>query len=627
MRLHYRRKFNFLRRILFILCIFSLYISRDSLSLNAKNTLLGSNFSEYHGGLIDDIQVLRCYCWYRQCGSLYAPILQPSGASKLVKEKKNVLWNRVSKNISAEPIYSLENGIFYNSYLYVHAKNKQSKLKNSIKELAIARDSALIPLEVLRDINKMVKSSDSSVFHNHVYQRDKPTSPWWKLLFGIAVDSDDISVFGEEWVYKGSGIWCKYILNDDDNDPPIVNLEMYLGSSFIESRPYWKEVIHEFHRNNIPSLPISITRKIKTPRARRGPLNGLSGPLKSPDNENNILRLLQVDEDYKITSPHIHFSKGQRSFKILQMTDFHFKCTENSMTIINEIKTVNFIDHILALENPDLVVITGDLLDSTNSMDYQTCIMRLVQPMISNKIPYAISLGASDESKLAALPQIKDFISNLPYSFNHVATAEGHMAIQVSFTKKLLKHALFERETDIKYEPSPSEALFFIFDSFNPVNNFLLKYIDLIGKIDYGLTFQYFPLSEYRPHGLFPIIGQYNERSTLTVDTSRSKGEVSMMIGGKHYNSFLDILNLWNVKGVSCGHEHNNDCCLQSKNEMWLCYGGSAGMGVSRMEGLYPNVRLFNLDDIMDEITSWKRSSNFVDEVYDYQYIYKGKQQ
>lgn len=104
--------------------------------------------------------------------------------------------------------------------------------------------------------------------------RDKPTSPWWKLLLGIAVDSDDISVFGEEWVYKGNGIWCKYILNNDGNDLPIVDLEIYLGSSFIESRPNWKEVIHEFHRNNIPSLPISITRKINTPRTRHGPLNG-----------------------------------------------------------------------------------------------------------------------------------------------------------------------------------------------------------------------------------------------------------------------------------------------------------------------------------------------------------------
>ena len=575
--------------------------------------------------MIDDIQVLRCYHWYRQCGSLYAPRLHPSNTASKVKDKNNVLWSRVSKNITIEALYSLQSGAFYNSYLYVHPKGFQSNSRNSIKELAIARDSALIPLQVLRDINKMVKSSDSSVFHNHVYQREKPTSSWWKLLFGISVDSDDIAVFGEEWVYKGSGIWCKYVLNDDDSDPPIISLEIYLGSSFIESRPSWKEVMHEFHRNNIPSLPISITRKLKTKNNLHKASKRLTGPLKAPEKDNNILELLQVDGNYKITSPHIQFSRGQRSFKILQMTDFHFKCTDNSMSIINEIRTVNFIDRVLALENPDLVVITGDLLDSQNTIDYQTCIMKLVQPMISNKIPYAISLGVSDESNLATPSQVQDYIRNLPYTFNSVASEEGHIAIRVSFKKKLLKNTLLKRGINAKDETTPSEALFFVFDSFNPVNDFLLDYSNLIGKIDYGLAFQYFPLSEYRPHGLFPIIGQYNERSTLTVDTSRSKGEVSMTIDGKNYKSFLDILNLWNIKGVSCGHEHNNDCCLQSINEMWLCYGGSAGIDVARIEGIHPNVRLFNLDDIKDEITSWKRSSNLVDEVYDYQYIYKGK--
>ncbi|CAI4732338.1 CEQ_1a_G0050000.mRNA.1.CDS.1 [Saccharomyces cerevisiae] len=622
MRLHYRRRFNFLRRILFILCITSLYLSRDSLKLHAKNVLMDHNVAEYHGGMIDDIQILRCYHWYRQCSSLYAPKLHPSNTAKKIKDKNSILWTRVSKNITVETLYSLQSGPFYNSYLYVHLKDFQSNPKNTIKELAIARDSALIPLQVLRDINKLVKSSDSSVFHNHVYLREKPTSSWWKLLFGISVDTDNIAVFGEEWVYKGSGIWCKYILNDDDNDAPITNLEIYLGSSFIESRPSWKEVIHEFHRNNIPSLPISITRKLETKNHHHKFSNGLLGSLRTPSKDINI----QVDADYKITSPHIQFSRGQRSFKILQITDFHFKCTDNSMTVINEIKTVNFIDRVLASENPDLVVITGDLLDSHNTIDYQTCIMKVVQPMISNKIPYAISLGVSDESNLATSAQIRDFIRNLPYTFNNVASEEGHMAIEVSFKKKLTKNTLLKRDIDTEDETNPSEALFFVFDSFAPVNNFLQDYNDLIGKIDFGLAFQYFPLSEYRPHGLFPIIGQYNERSTLTVDTPRSRGQVSMTINGKHYKSFLDILSLWNIKGVSCGHEHNNDCCLQSKNEMWLCYGGSAGIGLPRIQGIYPTVRLFNLDDILDEITSWKRNSNFVDEVYDYQYIYKGKQ-
>lgn len=80
-------------------------------------------------------------------------------------------------------------------------------------------------------------------------------------------------------------------------------------SSFIESRPSWKEVIHEFHRNNIPSLPISITRKLETKNHHHKFSNGLLGSLRTPSKDINI----QVDADYKITSPHIQFSRGQRS--------------------------------------------------------------------------------------------------------------------------------------------------------------------------------------------------------------------------------------------------------------------------------------------------------------------------
>lgn len=240
-----------------------MYLSRDSLKLHAKNVLMDHNVAEYHGGMIDDIQILRCYHWYRQCSSLYAPKLHPSNTAKKIKDKNSILWTRVSKNITVETLYSLQSGPFYNSYLYVHLKDFQSNPKNTIKELAIARDSALIPLQVLRDINKLVKSSDSSVFHNHVYLREKPTSSWWKLLFGISVDTDNIAVFGEEWVYKGSGIWCKYILNDDDNDAPITNLEIYLGSSFIESCLLGKKLSMNFIEITYLLCPYQLQESLK----------------------------------------------------------------------------------------------------------------------------------------------------------------------------------------------------------------------------------------------------------------------------------------------------------------------------------------------------------------------------
>lgn len=530
-------------------------MARIPLILQIQNILHSKQTSEYQGGLIDGIQFIRCYRWFRQCGSLTA-------TQNIAKNEKIVTWSRVSKNLSKDSVYSIESGILFNTYLYVHRWKKSSPIK-PITEVAISRDPSIIPLQVLQDVQKLIRSSDSSVFHNHIHRQRRPI---WSFFSRWQTDPNDIYLLGEDWEYKGGGIWCKY----EYNKSPITDIELYLGSGFIESRLYWKEVIHEYNRGKgIRSLPMSITREAK-PDPKM---------LKIPENKD------------KVNSLHISMKRDRGdSFKVLQITDVHFRCSDGTVAILNEFQTKHFISNTIDRENPDLVVITGDTLDGENSFDYQTCIMKVVQPMIRSNIPYAISFGISDFSPLATRLQIKEFVSQLPLCMNKFASPEGHMAI----TSVL---------------PTGSELVIYVLDSFAPIESFfeqMKEYKDF----EYALVFRHLPIPEYRPEGVFPIIGQYNERSTFKLKPEEE-------------GYIYDLLCAHNIKAISCGHEHNNDCCLQSRGEMWLCYGGCTGVGPDKIKTMEANVRLFQIDDSV--ITSWKRNIRQIDRVYDYQYIYNKK--
>lgn len=551
MRLRHQRRVRRFNRLIVFSIALIFFFFRTQLAVQFLNTLFYAQTPEYHGGLIDEVQIMRCYHWFRQCDSLVGPRNEVN--------RELLAWSRVSKNFTVESSYAIQSGSFYNTYLYVHRWKTLSALK-PISDFAISKDPATVPLSVLTDVQKLIKSSDSSVFHKHVYHQR--TSVWDYLSFWRQNSRDDVHLLGEDWKYKGGSIWCKYQNGDD----PVIDIQIYLGAGFIESRPHWREVMHEYFRPNNKDneyIPISITRKVR-----------------SFSNKN----LEPFD-----SSLHLKLSKNHaNTLKVLQITDVHFKCSDDGLSILNEFQTVNFIANVIEIESPDMVVITGDFLDGPNSFDFQTCIMKLVQPMIKKGIPYAFSVGYMDFSRYATQSQLKDFVMQLPYCLNKWSSTDGHMAVEIKLN-------------------SGSEIVIYVLDSFMSIEPFFVER-ERLKLPQYSLAFRHLPINDYRPEGSFPLIGKYNERSALQLNT-----EINQNVG--------NILNTFKVMALSCGYEHNNDCCLRSKDDIWLCYGGSTGVGLPRMTDMNANIRMFKIDDDKGEVKSWKRSTASIESVYDYQYI------
>lgn len=343
---------------------------------------------------------------------------------------------------------------------------------------------------------------------------------------------------GEEWKHRGGGVWCRH----RGGAQPVTNIELYVGAGFVESRENWKEVLHELPRPGL--LPLSITR--------------------------------QVLGRESVVSQNIG-----NSFKVLQISDTHIRGTIDPVTIRAEIQTRAFIASVISLENPDFVVITGDFLDGLNSVDCELCVMKLIEPLILSKTPFAVLKGTTDFSTQCSEAKVMEFVRDQPLCVNSVAPH--------GLTVNLGNGASVMLYWGDK-EPMDAQET-------------------AVTPVDYALAFTHWPLPEYRPAGVFPLVGSYRER---VADEKLLE---------RHSSGVYAALKRRGVQVVSCGYEHNNDCCLKPDDDMWLCFAGVSGVGAEKMDGVAVTVRLFKVDDERGEVTTWKRMAQSLDAVVDYQVV------
>ncbi|CCH58054.1 hypothetical protein TBLA_0A02550 [Henningerozyma blattae CBS 6284] len=568
-----RKLLKVFKKTTYLTTFLLLCIAWSRLRLFFLNVKSQPNAVEYNGGLIDDIKLMKCYRWYKNCETLYA--------QSAVHDNSFVLWNRVSKNMTDSSLYAIESNWLYETFFYVHLFNTNANKedeKQPLADIAVSRDPSLVPLTVLQEVMPSLRSSDSMMGNKRLYYQK---TSWWYRFWNNPLPTKMNLM--NKWKHNNDILWSKI----QHDSCLITNIQLYLGSNFVESRPFWKEIIHELHNEDGNSIPISITRKVEC---------GFDANHTFPKNTINNKDLLQL--------------KQKSDLKILQLSDIHIKGNEENSAILGEFQSRIFISRIIDIERPDLVVITGDILDGNKSVDYQTCILNVVQPIIRAQIPFVISFGAKDFSKYATQQEITDFVNQIPYCLNKNSDSNGHLTIPYNFST-----IPNDSKDDYSNLITQNDLAIFIFNSKTSKRQFFKDYISLYkSPPKLALAFQYLPIPTYRLSGVFPIIGQYNERNLLPE-------------GFDNDDNLINYMHEMNIKALSCGFDHSNDCCLQSIHDIWLCYSGATGLTAPHSIFMPPSVRLFKVDNIDKSITSWKRNYNKIDEVYDYQYIYNQPKQ
>jgi 3',5'-cyclic AMP phosphodiesterase CpdA len=249
-------------------------------------------------------------------------------------------------------------------------------------------------------------------------------------------------------------------------------------------------------------------------------------------------------------------------------------------------------------------------------------IFKLVDLLISRRIPYAAIMGNHDDEGSLTRSQSIEMYSGLPYSLTSAGPAilpgNGNYYVQV------MSHTGHHSALTIwlldSHSYSPDDKKYKGYDWIKPEQISWFKEVasGLKGSnakyshIHLDMAFVHIPLPEYLDSGL--MVGDRRERITAP-----------------SYNSnFFDALVEMGIPVVSCGHDHANDFCMfpdklgilgpekqgsdapvspnKKFDKIWLCYAGGAGFGgYGGYEKYVRRIRFFELDANNGRITTWKR--------------------
>lgn len=412
------------------------------------------------------------------------------------------------------------------------------------------------------------------------------------------------------WMYKFNGIWVKY--EPYSSKRALTAIDVLFGKDAVDPRPNWNLI----KDSPLVGIDHSANREPFI-TFRRGPkLDYKSSEFQVP---------LKVQSDGR--------------FKILQVADLHFstgygKCRdpEPSSTkkdCLADPRTLRFLERVLDIEKPNLVVLTGDQIFGDEAPDSETAVFKAVNPFIQRKIPFAPTLGNHDDEGSMSRSEIMTLLSNLPYSLAANGPEEvpgvGNYVVNIEGASTKNSAILLYLLDTHKYSPNPKAN-----PGYDWIKESQLKFverqygilkplIDAFSKIHLSMAFFHIPLPEYRNLRNQPYIGENREGVTAP----------------RHNSGARSILHQLGVKVASVGHDHCNDFCLQDgksegmtpddNDKMWLCYGGGSGEGgYGGYGGYIRRLRTYDLDIEKGEIKTWKRLESEPDKKFDEQILVTG---
>lgn len=413
------------------------------------------------------------------------------------------------------------------------------------------------------------------------------------------------AVLKSGWRYKSNGIWLKYGPHNSKNT--VSAIDLLFGYEAVDPRPNWNLIkIPITGVSNPSNLPAYIT-------FRRGP-----------------------KIDYKKEFETTLAMNSEDKFKILQIADLHFstgygKCLDpqppsSAKGCKADSRTLEFINKVLDLEKPDMVVLTGDQIFGDASPDLESSAFKALNPFVERKIPFAITVGNHDDEGSLKREEIMGIYTDMPYSVaamgpdsidgfgNYVVTVQGKSSKSTALSLYFVDSHAYSKTPKITpgYDWIKENQLIYLKQEAESIQDSVEKYRKS-NKIPLAMAFFHIPLPEFRNLNQ-PFIGENREGVTAPRYNS----------GGRQ------VLREIGVSVASVGHDHCNDYCLQdtqqslssADNKMWLCYGGGAGLGgYGGYNGYIRRMRVYELDTSKGEIKTWKRSEDNPGNVIDEQVL------
>lgn len=252
--------------------------------------------------------------------------------------------------------------------------------------------------------------------------------------------------------------------------------------------------------------------------------------------------------------------RADGTFKIAQFTDLHIDPRSDHTA-----GTYALLREVIRAERPDLVLVTGDVITEAPAAEGWRELTRF---FAGERQPYAVLLGNHDAEKLSK-DSIFDILEGAPCCLSRRGPADIHgrgnqeLRILASAGGETPAALLYLLDSNQYYrDPFVSHYDIIHFDQIARLRQTHRATLESLGvKGLPTLLFFHIPLPEY----------------AALQETGR--GHLTEGVSGPRVNSglFSTLLDLGDVMGVFCGHDHANDA-------IGICHGIALGYG--RVSGL-----------------------------------------
>jgi len=293
------------------------------------------------------------------------------------------------------------------------------------------------------------------------------------------------------------------------------------------------------------------------------------------------------DENYSISEGKKMKFRSDGTFKILQFTDLHLTYGFD----YNDLATLRFIKEATVLENPDLIVLTGDqTMSPFNERLYQ----QLIEFMDKLEVPWTFVFGNHDDEsgttrlELASMAMNRSNTIIFEYGPNNI-TGVGNFFIHLEeFDSSTILYSLVFMDSNAHrtYPVDGKDKFWYDYIYQDQIDWYedMIHHVEAhAGTIVPSLAFFHIPLLEYNDvldnPGLITTGVRYELPCTPYTNTGM----------------FDKMLELGSTKGVFVGHDHINDFTYM-KDGILLAYGRATGFNAYGKEGMSKGARVITIN-------------------------------
>ena len=284
---------------------------------------------------------------------------------------------------------------------------------------------------------------------------------------------------------------------------------------------------------------------------------------------------------------------GKGEFKIVQFTDLHYQ-SENPRAKA----ALCCMEEVITVENPDLVILTGDNIYSKPA---DVAMQHILDCLDAKKVPYVLLFGNHDEEQGMTHAQLYDIICTGKYNIqpDRGEVASPDYVLEVVSSDGTKPSALLYCLDSHSYPKKKGwgQYAWLTFDQVSWYRQQSQAYTAKAGgKPLPALAFLHIPLPEY-------ALGAANERTIM----HGTRMEAACC---PNFNTgfFTAAMEQGDIMGFFCGHDHDNDYSLMYQHIL-LAYGRFSG-GNTEYNHLPRGARVIVLKEGKRTFDTWIRQAD-----------------